>query len=62
MKGTHFLNEINVVESAILKLGSTTRKSKVFTSYFNPILVALDLRKFGVRNIMVPNLQNSPEK
>jgi hypothetical protein len=53
---TYFLYEVNVMKSTMLKLGSPTRKSKIFTSNFHPILMSLNLRKFGVGNIMVPDL------
>lgn len=44
----------------MLKLRSTTRKSKVFTSNFNPILMTFDHSKLCVGNIIEPDLHNAP--
>lgn len=41
----------------MLKLGSTTREGKIFTTNFNPILTCFKPCKLGVRNIMIPYLQ-----
>jgi hypothetical protein len=56
---TYVLNEVNVMKSTMLKLGSTTRESKIFTRNFHPILMSLNLSKLGVGNIIVPDLQES---
>jgi hypothetical protein len=54
---TYVLYELNVMKSTMLKLGSTTRKSKIFTRNFHPILMPLNFRKLSVGNIIVPDLQ-----
>lgn len=56
---TYVLYEVNVMKSTMLKLGSTTRKGKIFASNFHPILMPLNLRKLGVGNIIVPDLHES---
>jgi len=55
----HYLfYEVNVMKCPMFKLGSTTRKSKVVSRNFYPILVALNFSKLGVWNIVIPYLQD----
>lgn len=54
----YLLYEVNIMKCPVFKLGSTTRKSKVLSSNFHPILVALNLSKLGVWNIVIPYLQD----
>lgn len=56
-KSIHLLYEIYIMKSTTLELSSTTRKSKIFTSNFDPILMSLNLSKLGMGNIVVPYLQ-----
>lgn len=56
MKHTHLLNEINVVKSTVNKLSSSSGKSKVITSNFDPILMPFNLCQLSVGNVIIPNL------
>lgn len=57
LRKAYFLNEFNVMKSTMFKLSSTTWKSKVFTSNFDPVLMTLIYNKFCVWSIVVPYLQ-----
>lgn len=57
LRKAYFLNEFNVIKSAMFKLCSTTRKSKVFTSNFDPVLMTLIYNEFCMWSIFVPYLQ-----
>lgn len=58
----HLLYEFNVMKSTMLKLCSTTRKSKELASNFHPILMPLKFCKLGVGNIMIPYLKENSFK
>lgn len=58
----HLFNELNVVKSSMLKLGSATRESEVLTADFHPILVPLNFYQLRVWNISIPDLQKHIKK
>lgn len=53
----NLLYEINIVQSAMLELGSPTREGKVFTTNFYPILMSFNFCKLCMGNIVVPYLE-----
>nr|GMD31002.1 hypothetical protein Iba_chr09aCG12400 [Ipomoea batatas] len=60
LERTNILDKINIVESSILELSTTTWKSKIVTSNFDPVLMPFDLGKLGVRlsSLSVPDLSS----
>ena len=56
---SYLLYKVDVMKCPMLKLSTATRKSKVLTSNFHPILVPLDFSKLSVWNIVIPYLQGN---
>lgn len=56
---TNVLNEVYVMKCSILELSTTTRKCKVLSGNFHPILMSFYCSKLGVWDVTVPYLTNT---
>jgi hypothetical protein len=58
----YLLNEINIVQCTMFKLCPTSWEGEVLPRDLNPVLTALVLYQFSVRNIVVPYLEKEKKR
>ena len=56
-KDAYLLDMIDIVKSTILELSTTSRKSKILSGDFDPVLMPFDLSQLGAGNVIEPYLK-----